>query len=221
MPIPRPPERRRRLAAVPLSALLALAGAIILWAAPAGAQTASEGAPSVAPLEPGDAIRLSFWREPALSGEYPVDESGAVVLPYVGVRDVSQLSPGELRERLLQDYAGVLENQSVQVTVLRRVRILGAVRNPGLYRVDGTMTIADALALAGGLAPNGRLDGVRIVRGGRVIPVDLASDLPADRVLGSGDQITVPESGWLARNSAALLGATISALGFLLGQAIF
>lgn len=200
--------------------LVLVLGGSLASATGAVAQTAVPGS-EVGPLEPGDAIRLGFWREPSLSGEYPVDETGTVVLPHLGIREVRGLQPRMLRERLLEEYSRVLENQGVQVTLLRRVSILGAVRNPGLYRVDGTMTVADALALAGGLAPNGRLERVRIVREGRAIPVDLASDLPADRVLRSGDQITVAESGWLARNSAALLGATISAIGFLLGQAIF
>jgi polysaccharide export outer membrane protein len=183
------------------------------------AQSAPADAAAV-PLEPGDAIRLAFWREPALSGEYPVDAHGSVVLPYVGERTVTGIAPATLRAELLEEYTNVLANQAVQVSLLRRVRVLGAVRSPGLYRVDATMTIADALALAGGLTPDGRLDGVRIVRGGDVIPVDLTSDAPVGS-LHSGDQITVRESGWLARNSAALLGATISALGFLIGQAVF
>lgn len=173
------------------------------------------------PLEPGDAIRLAFWREPALSGEYPVDETGTVVLPYVGARTVTGIDAAALRRRILEEYEGVLANQGVQVGMLRRIRILGAVRTPGLYRVDATMSLADALALAGGLAPNGRVDGVRIVRGGQVIPVDLQAETPVEAILRSGDQITVAESGWLARNSGALLGAAISAVGFVVGQAIF
>jgi polysaccharide export outer membrane protein len=202
-----------------LAAVLAVICAAVA-PAPLIAQSAPADAVDV-PLEPGDAIRLAFWREPALSGEYPVDAHGSVVLPYVGERTVTGIAPTTVRAELLAEYANVLANQAVQVSLLRRVRILGAVRSPGLYRVDATMTIADALALAGGLSPNGRLDGVRIVRGGMVIPVDLTSDAPVDGSLHSGDQITVRESGWLARNSAALLGATISALGFLIGQAVF
>lgn len=213
------PEPRIRLVWLPLATILAV---ICAAAAPAPsiAQTAPADAAAV-PLEPGDAIRVAFWREPALSGEYPVDAHGSVVLPYVGERTVAGIAPATLRAELLDEYRNVLANQAVQVSLLRRVRILGAVRSPGLYRVDATMTIADALALAGGLSPNGRLDGVRIVRGGKMIPVDLTSDVPVDGSLHSGDQITVRESGWLARNSAALLGATISALGFLIGQAVF
>lgn len=198
-----------------------VATAWVADAAPALAQATAATELSTAPLEPGDAIRLAFWREPAISGEYPVDETGTVVLPYVGARNISGVSPASLRQRLLEDYAEVLANQGVHVTLLRRVRILGAVRNPGLYQVDATMSIGDALALAGGLSPSGSAGGIRIAREGRLIPVDLTDGSSVERVLHSGDEIRVAESSWIARNSAALLGASISALGFLLGQAIF
>jgi protein involved in polysaccharide export with SLBB domain len=186
-----------------------------------GMTAGASGGEAPAALQPGDAIRLGFWREPALSGEYPVDEAGGVVLPYLGARTVAGVDPIALRRRLAEEYAGVLENQEVQIGLLRRIRILGAVRNPGLYRVDATMTIADALAQAGGLAPNGRAGGIRVVRGGEVIPVDLTEGAAAALTLRSGDQISVAETGWFARNSGALLGAAISALGFLVGQAVF
>lgn len=205
----------------PLVAILAAALAVVPPAAGQGTIGTAGGGEEPAALQPGDAIRLGFWREPALSGEYQVDESGTVVLPYLGARTVAGVDPLALRRRLAEEYAGVLENQEVQVGLLRRIRILGAVRNPGLYRVDATMTIADALALAGGLAPNGRPGGIRIVRGGEAIPVDLAGGPVAGQALRSGDQITVAESGWFARNSGALLGAAISAVGFLVGQAVF
>lgn len=204
-----------------LVAILAAALAVVPPAAGQGTSGTAGGGEEPAALQPGDAIRLGFWREPALSGEYQVDESGTVVLPYLGARTVAGVDPLALRRRLAEEYAGVLENQEVQVGLLRRVRILGAVRNPGLYRVDATMTIADALALAGGLAPNGRPGGIRIVRAGEAIPVDLSGGTVAGQALRSGDQITVAESGWFARNSGALLGAAISAVGFLVGQAVF
>jgi protein involved in polysaccharide export with SLBB domain len=204
--------------------VVAMLAATLAAVPPAAGQDtigAAGGGELSAALQPGDAIRLGFWREPALSGEYQLDESGTVVLPYLGARSVAGVEPLALRRRLAEEYAGVLENQAVEIGLLRRIRILGAVRNPGLYRVDATMTLADALALAGGLAPNGRPSGIRVVRAGEVIPVDLSSGAPAGLTLRSGDQITVAETGWFARNSGALLGAAISALAFLVGQAVF
>ena len=43
-----------------------------------------------------------------------------------------------------------LVDGSEAVTFLRRVNVLGAVKEPGVYPVDETMTIANVLALAGG-----------------------------------------------------------------------
>jgi protein involved in polysaccharide export with SLBB domain len=217
MRLHQPEGHRRRM--VVMLALLAASSGVAVPVPAAVAQTPPTA--SGASLSPGDAIRLAFWRDPSLSGEYPVDETGVVVLPHIGVRQVTDLSPAELRARLLAEYGAVLENQGVHVTLLRRVRVLGAVRTPGLYLVDGTMSVADAVALAGGVLPNGRADAVRVLRDGGQIRVDLRAPSGADPDLQSGDQITVAESSWFARNSAALLGAGISALGFLLGQAIF
>src|SRR6266704_165227 len=35
-------------------------------------------------IRPGDVVRLRIWREPDLSGEFTVDETGTVVLPKLG-----------------------------------------------------------------------------------------------------------------------------------------
>jgi protein involved in polysaccharide export with SLBB domain len=217
MRLRRPDMRGRRM--VVMLAVVAGLGGVAAPASEAVAQTAATA--SGAPLRPGDAVRLVFWRDPSLSGEYPIDETGVLVLPHIGVRRATDLSPAELRERLLADYEAVLENQGIHVTLLRRVRVLGEVRTPGLYLVDGTMSVADAVALAGGLTPSGRPDAVSVVRDGERIRIDLREPSGGEPELRSGDQITVAESSWFARNSAALVGASISALGFLLGQAIF
>ena len=185
-------------------------------AVPAAAQSV-EAASTSAPLRPGDLIRLFFWREPDLSVEYPVDETGRVALPYLGYRDVGSIPASELKARLTEDYAQYLADQAVQIILLRRVTVLGAVRNPGIYHVDATMSAQDALALAGGVSAQGQPDALEVQRGGRVVDVEdgLAGGL------ASGDQLFVPERGWIERNGAVVFGAVISAVGFILGQALF
>src|SRR2546422_6503030 len=61
------------------------------------------GSPTADPLAPGDAIQLAFWREPQLGGDFPVDETGSVVLPLIGVRTVTRLTPEQLKAALLAD----------------------------------------------------------------------------------------------------------------------
>lgn len=163
-------------------------------------------------LRPGDVVRLNIWREPDMSGEYIVDEAGITIFPRVGEYRVLDDTPETLKARLLADYQQYLRNPSIEITVLRRVSIVGAVRNPGLHLVDPTVTLADALARAGGPTENADQDRLRIMRDGVELAVDLRSDTRiADSALRSGDQIYVPLRSWVTRN-AGLVAATMSAI---------
>lgn len=165
-------------------------------------------------LRPGDVVRLQIWREPDLEGDYLVDETGTVVFPRVGEYTVLEDTSESLKARLIEDFQQYLRNPSIDVIVLKRVRITGAVVSPGLHLVDPTVMIADALAMAGGPTPLGEPEKVRILRDGQVIALDIRQDmLIADSPLRSGDQLYVPERSWVARNSnvvATVIAASVS-----------
>jgi polysaccharide export outer membrane protein len=167
-------------------------------------------------LLPGDAVRLQVWREEDLSGTYSVDDRGIVTLPLLGEREVSGLEPAELRAALLDDFKQYLQNPSIEVTVLRRINILGAVRDPGLYPVDATVSLADALALAGGVTTTADPNKIQLVRNDEVIAtgVDQASLVGAADIR-SGDQIIVGERSWMSRNLGVVIGSTIAAAGII------
>ena len=157
-------------------------------------------------LAPGDAISLVFWREPDLNGEYPIDESGTAVLPILGPTVMVGHETTDLKESLNEAYAQQLRNQHVQITFMRRVRVLGAVQSPGMYFVDPTMTLGDALAQAGGATSAGKLDGIQILRGDQAVRSDLDAQSLITEQVRSGDQIMVPERSWLSRNTRVVLG---------------
>ena len=165
-------------------------------------------------LRPGDVVKLWIWREEELSGEFPVPETGIVVFPKIGPWNVMQSSLAKLKEELRTEYLKYLRNPSIELTFLRRVSILGAVRDPGLYPVDETMTVASVLALAGGTTQHGRPDQVELFRDGKKLVTKITqrtriSELP----LRSGDQLYVPERSWFARNTpivSALLSGLVS-----------
>jgi polysaccharide export outer membrane protein len=165
-------------------------------------------------LVPGDVIRLRIWREPDMSGDYPVDATGTVVFPRVGDYHVLDDTAETLRSRLLTDYQVYLRNPSIEITVLRRIRIIGAVNDPGLHLVGPTITVADALALAGGPTPIGDPDQVRILREGEQVAVDIHQNtLIGESPIRSGDQLLVPERSWVSRNAqvvAAVITGTVS-----------
>ena len=160
---------------------------------------------------PGDIVRLRIWREPDLSGDFPIDESGEVVLPRVGPVKATSETPQSLKTKLYSEYQKYLAQTSIDVTVLRRVQVLGAVRNPGLYPLDATMSVSDAIAMAGGVTSDGNEKKVQLVRGGQ----RLSGNLPqrtrlADTPIRSGDQLYVPYRSWLSRNGY-LVGTIVSA----------
>ncbi len=166
---------------------------------------------TAAPLKPGDAIQVSFSRESDQSGQYQVDEGGRVALPFLDEWTVRGVPPDSLRARLLAAYEAQLRNQTIDVRLLRRVRVLGAVQKPGLYLVDGTMTLADVVAKAGGATGEGNLNSVRVLREGAQVQTNLREGTLAFEQLHSGDQIYVPEKSWMSRHAATMIGATVSA----------
>jgi len=166
------------------------------------------------PLAPGDLIRLHFWQEPQFSGDFPVDERGLVTLPLLGMRQVSRWPADQVKAQIIRDYARQLRDQPAQVTLLRRVAVIGAVENPGLYHIDPTMRVGDVLALAGGLTGDARQNRAVLVRAGRAVHTRLDGSA---FVYGfqSGDQVLVPRRSWVERNAAILIGAGLSALAII------
>lgn len=167
-------------------------------------------------VRPGDVVRLRIWQEPDLSGDFTVHETGTVVVPKLGPVETDGLTDAALRERLVAGFSEYLNHTSIDVTVLRRIQVLGAVRNPGLYPVDGTMSIADVLAVAGGTAQDARIDRVQLVRGGQRLDVRITSTQRlADTPIRSGDQLFVPQRGWADRNTGTVVSVLTAGAGML------
>lgn len=167
-------------------------------------------------VQPGDMIRLKIWREPEMSGDIVVDEQGVATFPSLGPHRVTNMSGDSLKRMLLRSYSKYLRDPAVDVAVLRRITVLGAVRTPNVYHVTPTMTVADALAMAGGPAPEGRMDQVELRRRGpgpTVKRYQLTRDaLIADTPLRSGDELYVPQRSWLSRNAGLVLAGIGTAL---------
>lgn len=192
-----------------------LAVTMLMSAACSGSPPPRDPSPASAEqhgLRPGDGVMVMVWREEDLSGTFVVDDRGIVTLPLIGERDVTGLGTSEIRDNLLADYREYLQNPSIEVTVLRRINIIGAVAEPGLYSVDATVSLSDALGLAGGITPAGDSDDIRLIRGDEMIRRRLDGSTPVGFYgVRSGDQIVVGEKSWLARNSGALVGSLIGA----------
>jgi protein involved in polysaccharide export with SLBB domain len=144
----------------------------------------------------------------------PVPETGVVVFPLIGARKVTDTDISVLRDSLIKAFTPYLQTPSIEIRFLRRISIVGSVRNPGVFHIDDTHSVSDALALAGGATPDGKADQVQLFRGseklvGSITRRTRIADLP----LESGDQLYVPQRAWLDRNTgivATLISGVVS-----------
>jgi protein involved in polysaccharide export with SLBB domain len=205
--VERPPVPPRTRATMRTRLLLALL-AVLAAASAAPAQ-------EVPSIRPGDAVRLVVWRLPEFTGEYAVAPDGTLLHPLLTeVRVV-----GRTREEVHQQLRRVLlryENDPQLVfDYLYRVSVTGEVRLPGLYTLPPETTLAQAIAAGGGAAEFGRLDRVRLLRGGTETVLDLRNPSPevAEMRIRSGDQLRLDRRGAGFRDYLGLAASLVAAVG--------
>lgn len=188
-----------------LPLLLAVAGAL-----PAAAQTDTAAA-----VRPADLVRLAVWRMPEFSGDFLVGADGTIQHPLLtDVRVVGR--PREEVRRQLREVLLRYENDPQFVfDYLYRIAVTGEVRLPNLYSLPPETTLPQAIAAAGGLSEFGRINDVRLIRGGQQHVLDLRD--PASPVMEmrirSGDQIRVVRRGSSFRDYLGLTASLVAALG--------
>ena len=183
---------------------------LVLSHSPVRAQTAD-----AVYLRPGDALRVTVWRQPELSGEYEITGDGSIRHPVFQQVQVTGIPQAEIVSRLRTVLLRYSTNPEFVAVPLFRVTVGGEVLRPSLYAFPPEMTVAQAVASAGGISPRGRLTGVRLIRDGRETTLNLASpDAEAARLtVHSGDQIIVPQRTAVAlREYVAPLGTLAAAI---------
>lgn len=167
-------------------------------------------------LERGDVLRAAVWREPELSGDFPVDEQGNLTLPLLGSVPALGRPWRALQDSLLGVYASQLRNPSVTLVPLRRISVLGEVMRPSQYLVDPTTSLAGVVAMAGGATPMGDLHRVRVIRNGQTIVTRASIEgLLLQSGVHSNDQVFVDRRSWLELNVALVASATLSAASII------
>lgn len=109
-----------------------------------------------ASVTPGDMLDIKVFQAEELSGKVRVGSDGNISLPLAGSLRVAGKTPIEV-ENQLKTLLGKKYLQNPQVTVLvesftnQRVTVEGEVKKPGVYPIEGSITVLQAVALAGGL----------------------------------------------------------------------
>ena len=117
----------------------------------------------------GDTLQIDVFQVPDLSGERAVNLTGQISLPLLGSVKVAGMTTAELDQMITRQLgAKYLQNPDVSVGVKssarRNITLAGSVRAPGLYPVNGPLTLVQAIALARGTDENANPRQVAIVR---------------------------------------------------------
>jgi protein involved in polysaccharide export with SLBB domain len=163
-------------------------------------------------LRPGDAVRVTVYRQDELSGEIPVLGDGTLGHPlYRNVR-VAGRPLSEVQAAVGEHLSGYVNNPQFVVQPLLHVAVEGYVNEPKLYQLPPETTLRQAISLAGGPSERGRLNRVRLIRGGTTYVVDVSSETGAGRVLvQSGDEIFVTQRHDLLRETVQPLASIVAA----------
>ena len=142
----------------------------------------------------GDKLAIRVAGEPDLTGEFPVDASGAISMPYVQSVTVAGLTTPQI-EKLVDAKlrGGYLRNPqiSIQVTSLRPFFILGEVTTGGSYPYQPGMTVQNAIAIAAGYGPRADKGEVLLTR--RNATGTMTFKVPITTQVYPGDIISVRE----------------------------
>ena len=146
-------------------------------------------------LSPGDSITLQVFGEPDLSVDnIRIPSGGRVSFPLIGPVEVAGRTTAEIEKAVAALLAqGYVKNPRLSVTIFsyRPIFIRGAVNNVGAFPYSEGLTVANAIAIAGGTKNSAQANGVSIERAGEVIRDGLSSD--SQTVILSGDVIDIAE----------------------------
>lgn len=181
--------------------VILLLAAAALWSRPGAAQ-----APSAAPLQAGDRISLKIWLDTTFADTVRIDHRGAATLPRIGPVDLSGVPADQVADSVRRVYATLTRTPAVEVTPLRRVTVGGEVSEPGVYFLETSATVREAITAAKGITDIGATGAVMLMRGNSNIAVrNWEQRAGADVVLQSGDVVWVRRESWFKRNAFSLV----------------
>jgi polysaccharide biosynthesis/export protein len=158
-------------------------------------------------LGAGDVIGVNVWENANLNTEATIRPDGTITMPLIGDVKAAGETPTMLRNRIKTQIAQFVKNTEVTIAVKAwksyRFTIQGEVSRAGVYSAEQFLTVADALALAGGLTRFAKRNEIKLTRKDnktgevRYIPLDyesLASGKRPDMNIYvlAGDTIWVP-----------------------------
>jgi len=129
------------------------------------AQTAAPGQAAAPPMSPSafnmsykigasDVLSIKVFNEDALTNKYVVDTDGSITFPLIGRFQVGGKTTRQIEDDLTKALQpDWLKRAQVSVEIAqfrsRSIYVVGEVRTPGRYNIEGPMTLLEVIANAG------------------------------------------------------------------------
>lgn len=159
----------------------------------------------------GDLIAINVWENKEFNTEATIRPDGTVTMPLIGDLKAAGETPTSLKNHIktaLADYVKATPGTELVTVAVKawksyKFTIHGEVGRPGVYTSDGFVTVADAIAMAGGLTRFAKSAEIKIFRTDpatkkpRMIPIDYGRITSGKRLdmniwILAGDTISVP-----------------------------
>jgi polysaccharide export outer membrane protein len=119
-------------------------------------------------IGPNDVLEIHVWKEPDFSRKLLVRPDGQITLPLIGDIQASGKTTAGLNAIIHERLKNYIDNPEVTVILVeshsKNFYIIGKVNQPGTYPLNQSMTVLQALSVAGGLAEWADKDSIRIIR---------------------------------------------------------
>jgi protein involved in polysaccharide export with SLBB domain len=138
-------------------------------------------------LGAGDKIRVVVLADPEFSGEYEVDAAGNISVRMIGRISALGMTTAELETALVERYRS---GGYVELLSARPFFVLGEVSRPGSYPYVAGLTVAQAIAIAGGYTRRASTSRIKVKRFGTTGTEDSVNE---DSTINPGDILRVPE----------------------------
>jgi polysaccharide export outer membrane protein len=152
-------------------------------------------------IGPEDVVEVQVWDNKDLNQTVFVRPDGKTSLPLIGEIQAGGRTVQQFQDELVKHYSKTVKVPSVTVIIReiksRPVYFVGGFAKPGPFQLTrNDMTLLEATAINGGMAPNADAEKGFLLRGGKKIPIDFQKlqkgDVSQNLKLEPFDSIVIP-----------------------------
>jgi polysaccharide biosynthesis/export protein len=118
-----------------------------------------------------DVVSINVWEQKDLNTEQTIRPDGTITMPLIGDLKAGGETPSALQQQIkkrLGEFIKLTTGTDVTVAVRNwrsyKFRVAGEVSREGVYTSDNYVTVADALAMAGGVTRFAKRDDIVLIR---------------------------------------------------------